>query len=157
MAAIDLPNNRDLRVYLRELQVRGHTTEGDANEVIDRAGKLSAKEEGAILATLAALGDGVDETTAKHLGGYIEDEAAARKSHRQSGLLGTGIWSGIGALGGGVAGVGLYIGSGMLFAAAPVPTAIVWLATIFGVGSAMGCGTHAAGKAFDAVTYGLDE
>jgi len=157
MTAIDLPSNRPLRLYLRELQARGFTEEGDAETIIEKAGKLSGAEAAAIEQTLTELGDGVDPATAKYLQGYISDEALARRSHKRTYIGLSGMFGTLSVMGGGLAAFGYSVGMGIGLATAPFAAGAVGVATIFGVVSALACGNRAVDRGIDAASYGVDD
>lgn len=158
-AAIDLPHNRALRVVLRDLRVAGRIEPEHAKEIVARAGRLSTTEQQAIGETLLAaeLAHGLDPLAAKALRAHLADELLARSSEIRTARITTGAFTALSAASGGVAAAAAPVFAALAFSTEPLPTLLITLTMLFGIGSTVGCAKIAVNRAVDSTTYGVDD
>lgn len=156
---IALPDNRALRVVLRELQVRGRVELADAKEIIAKAGRLSVTEQRAIGQTLEVVEarGGVAPSAAEWLLGHLTDERSARAAEIRRAAISSAAFTTLSVASGGMSVAAATVLMGLSFGSEPISSAALALTTIFGVSSLYGCAKIAVNNAVDAGTYGRED
>ncbi len=158
-APIPLPENRELRVHLRELRLAGRVEPADAEKILRLAGRLSVAEQRAIGETLllAELSGGVHPEAVPRLAAHLADERLARSSNQRGARLASAMFGTLGVASGGLTAAATTVLAGLSFGMDPLRTTAIGLIALFGVVSTIGCSGHAASRAIDIGDYGVDD